>query len=116
LAHGLGRVSESVIQRLQVLILSAGKANLVGDLQLYNTAAELTRIMGHKNASPFFNDPSAANPQTGQLLHPPPALSSPDPKLLAAQARAQIDAATSAHQALHRHSRRRQMKIVDRRK
>jgi hypothetical protein len=70
-------------------------------LQLYNTASELTRIMGHKNAIRFFNDPSAVNPQTGQLLHPPPAPPSPppDPKLLAAQARAQIDAATSAHQA-----------------
>jgi hypothetical protein len=54
-----------------------------GDLQLYNTAAELTR---HKNPNQFFNDPSAINPQTGQLLHPPPAPPSPqpDPKLLAA--------------------------------
>ena len=57
--------------------------------------------MGHKNASQFFNDPSAINPQTGQLLHLPPAPPSPPPdqKLIAAQARAQIDAATSAHQA-----------------
>jgi hypothetical protein len=77
------------------------RPNLVGDLQLYNTAAELTRIMGHKNASRFFNDPSAVNPQTVQFLHPPPAPPSPppDPKLLAMQARAQTDAATAAHQA-----------------
>ena len=34
--------------------------------------AELTRIMGHKNPDRFFNDPSAINPQTGQLLHPTP--------------------------------------------
>src|SRR5581483_3668752 len=86
---------------VQKELLSAGKVNLVGDLQLYNTASELTRIMGHKNASQFFNDPSAINPQTGQLLNPPPAPPSPppDPKLLAAQARAQIDAATAAHKA-----------------
>jgi hypothetical protein len=37
-----------------------------------NTAAELTRIMGHKNRDKFFNDPFAINPQTGQLLDPPP--------------------------------------------
>ena len=41
-------------------------------MQLYNTAAELTRIMGHKNPDQFFNDPAAINSQTGQLLHPPP--------------------------------------------
>ena len=89
------------IGNVQKELLSAGKVNLVGDLQLYNTASELTRIMGHKNASQFFNDPSAINPQTGQLLNPPPAPPSPppDPKLLAAQARAQIDAATAAHKA-----------------
>ena len=89
------------IANVQKELLSSGKANLVGDLQLYNTAAELTRIMGHKNASRFFNDPSAVNPQTGQLLHPPPTppASPPDPKLLTAQARAQIDASSAAHQA-----------------
>jgi hypothetical protein len=89
------------IGNVQKELLSAGKANLVGDSQLYNTASELTRIMGHKNASQFFNDPAAINPQTGQLLHPAPAPPSPppDPKLIAAQARAQIDAATSAHKA-----------------
>jgi hypothetical protein len=57
--------------------------------------------MGHKNPDQFFNDPSAINPQTGQLLHPPPAplAPPPDPKLVAAQARAQLDQATAAHQA-----------------
>jgi hypothetical protein len=68
-----------------------------------NAAAELTRIMGHKNPDKFFNDPSAINPQTGQLLNPPPAPATPpslpDPKLLAVQARAQIDASSAAHQA-----------------
>ena len=89
------------IANVQKEIVSAGKVNLVGDLQLYNTAAELTRIMGHKNPDKFFNDPSAINPQTGQLLYPPPAPPSPppDPKLLAAQARAQIDASSAAQQS-----------------
>jgi hypothetical protein len=89
------------IANVQKEILAAGKVNLVGDLQLYNTAAELTRIMGHKNPDRFFNDPSAINPQTGQLLYPPPAPAAPppDPKLLIAQAKAQSDQAIAAHQA-----------------
>ncbi|WP_298255855.1 hypothetical protein [Bradyrhizobium sp.] len=97
------------IGNVQKELLSAGKAGLVGDLQLYNTASELTRIMGHKNPNQFFNDPSAINPQTGQLLNRPPSSPTPppDPKLLSAQARAQIDAATSAHQAQLASRRRR---------
>ena len=65
------------------------------------TAVELTRIMGHKNADPFFRDPSAINPQTGQLLNPPPAPPQPppDPKLLAVQARAQLDQAAALRKA-----------------
>jgi len=76
-------------------------ANLVGDRELYNTAAELTKIMGHKNPDRFFCDPTAVNPQTGQLLHPPlpPPAPPPDPKLLAMQARAQADQAAAAHKA-----------------
>src|ERR1700761_5401882 len=57
--------------------------------------------MGHKNPNAFFNDPTALNPQTGQLLNPPPAPPSqpPDPKLLAAQARAQLDQAAALRKA-----------------
>jgi hypothetical protein len=88
------------IANVQKEMVAGGKTNLVGDLQLYNTAAELTRIMGHKNPDPFFNDPSAVNPQTGQLLHPPPQPPAPphDPKLLAVQARAQADQVAAQHQ------------------
>jgi len=89
------------IANVQKEILAGGKSNLVGDVQLYNTAAELTRIVGHKNPDRFFNDPSAINPQTGQMLHPPPQPPAPppDPKLLIAQAKAQSDSAIAAHQA-----------------
>lgn len=89
------------IANVQKQLVAAGKFNLVGDRELYNTAAELTRITGHKNPDRFFNDPAAINPQTGQLLHPPPAppMPPPDPKLLAAQAQAQINQATAAHKA-----------------
>ncbi len=87
------------IANVQKELLAGGKINLVGDRQLYNTAAELTRIMGHRNPDQFFNDPTAVNPQTGQLLHPPPAPPQPppDPKLLALQARLQADQLAAAH-------------------
>jgi hypothetical protein len=89
------------LANIQKELIAGGKVNMVGDRELYNTATELTLIMGHKNPGRFFNDPTAVNPQTGQLLHPPPAppTSQPDPKLLALQARAQADQAAAAHRA-----------------
>ncbi len=89
------------IANIQKELVSGGKVNLVGDRELYNTAAELTRIMGHKNPDRFFNDPTAINPQTGQLLHPPPSPPQPppDPKLLAMQAKLQVDQLAAAHRA-----------------
>lgn len=89
------------LANIQKQLLAGGKAHLVGDRELFNTAAELTKIMGHKNPDRFFCDPAARDPQTGQLLHPPlpsPA-PPPDPKLLALQARAQADQAAAAHKA-----------------
>ncbi|MDB5611335.1 MAG: putative exported protein of unknown function [Bradyrhizobium sp.] len=53
------------IGNVQKEIAAAGKTNLVGDKELYNTAAELTRIMGHKNPDRFFKDPAAIDPKTG---------------------------------------------------
>ena len=89
------------IANIQKQLIAGGKTNMVGDRELYNTAVELTRIMGHKNADPFFKDPTAINPQTGKLLNPPaaPPQPPPDPKLLAVQARAQIDQAAAFHKA-----------------
>jgi hypothetical protein len=37
------------LANVQKELIAGGKVNLVGDRELYNTAAELTRIMGHKN-------------------------------------------------------------------
>lgn len=92
------------LANIQKELLMGGKLHLVGDRELYNTAAELTRIMGHKNPDRFFNDPSARDPRTGQLLHPPPAPPAPpapppDTKLLALQARLQADQVAAAHKA-----------------
>lgn len=78
------------LANVQKEMIAGGKVNLVGDKELYNTATELTKIMGHKNPDKFFNDPSAKDPQTGQLLHPP-APPAPDPKVMAIQAQAQND-------------------------
>lgn len=86
------------IANVQKELVTAGKINLVSDKELYNTAVELTRIMGHKNPDRFFRDPSATNPQTGQLLNPPPA-PPPDPKAAALQLKAQTDQDTAAHKA-----------------
>lgn len=88
------------LANIQKQLVAGGKAHLVGDRELYNTAAELTKIMGHKNPDRFFCDPTATDPQTGQLLNPPPPPAlPPDPKLLALQAKAQADQAAAAHKS-----------------
>ncbi|WP_249158913.1 portal protein [Bradyrhizobium jicamae] len=89
------------LANVQKELVIGGRVNMVGDRELYNTAVELTRIMGHKNPDRFFNDPTAVDPQTGQLLHPSPMSPSPppDPRLLALQAKAQADQLAVAHRA-----------------
>ena len=74
---------------------------MVGDREFYNIAAELTRIMGHKSPGRFFNDPTAVDPRTGQLLHPPPAAPPPDPRLLALQARGLAEQQKIQADAIH---------------
>jgi hypothetical protein len=59
------------LANFQKELLMGGKTHLVGDDKLFNTASELTKIMGHRNPDKFFDDPTAKNPQTGELLHPP---------------------------------------------
>lgn len=78
------------LANVQKEIIAGGKINLVGDRELYNTAAELTKIMGHKNPDKFFNDPEAKDPNTGKLLHPP-AQPSPPESVQVAQIKAQTD-------------------------
>jgi hypothetical protein len=78
------------VANFQKELLVGGKTNLVDDKGLYNTGAELLKIMGHKNPDKFLNDPSAKDPQTGQLLHPP-AEPQPPESVLVAQIKAQTD-------------------------
>lgn len=77
------------LANVQKEMLAGGKSNLVGDKQLYNTAEQLSRLMGHKNANLFFNDPDEKGPD-GQLKHPP-AQPQPDPAVQVAQIKAQTD-------------------------
>jgi hypothetical protein len=78
------------VANFQKELLVGGKTNLVDDKGLYNTGAELLKIMGHKNPDKFLNDPAAKDPQTGQLLHPP-AEPQPPESVLVAQIKAQTD-------------------------
>lgn len=88
----------TAIGNMQKELILGGKTNLVDDAKLFATASEITKLTGHKNPDRFFNDPSAKDPQTGQLKYPP-APPPPDPKLMAVQAKAQADQAHAQHQA-----------------
>lgn len=78
------------LANVQKEMLAGGKANLVDDVALYNTATELVKIMGYKNPDKFFNDPSAKDPKTGQPMHPP--VPPPeDPAVQVAKVKAQTD-------------------------
>jgi hypothetical protein len=78
------------LANVQKEMIAGGKVNLVDDQALFNTATELTKIMGYKNPDKFFNDPSAKDPQTGKPLHPP--VPPPeDPAVQVAKVKAQTD-------------------------
>jgi hypothetical protein len=80
------------IANVQKELIAGGKLNLVGDQQLYNTAVELTKIMGHRNPDKFFKDPTAKDPQTGELLNPP-VPPPPSPEAIKAQTAVQVEQA-----------------------
>lgn len=99
------------IGQVQKEFLMGGKGHMVGDDKLFNFAGELVKLTGHKNVDKFFDDPSAKDPQTGQLLHPP-ARPQPDPKVQVAQlqanakqqeiaANAQVDQAKTQADIIH---------------
>lgn len=76
------------IANFQKELLVGGKTNLVDDQKLYNTAAMLAKISGHRNADQFFNDPSEKD-QNGQPKYPAPP-PPPNPELLKIQADTQM--------------------------
>lgn len=74
---------------LQSQAIQAGLTNLVTPANLYNSAKEVTKIIGKKDVEQYFTDPDAKDPQTGQLLHPPQP-PPPDPAMMKVQADAQM--------------------------
>ena len=99
---GTGGKSEQFAQMMMIAnvqkeMLSGGKANLVDDAKLYNTAEHLARIAGHKNARAFFNDPNEKNPD-GSPKYPPPQPPE-DPKVAQIRMQAQLDAAADQRKA-----------------
>lgn len=86
------------LANVQKEMIAGGKTNLVDDKGLYNTASELTKIMGYKNPDKFFNDPEAKDPQTGQLMHPAPPPPVPE-AVQVAQMKAKSDQQVNAQKA-----------------
>lgn len=76
---------------LQKEALAAGKTNLVSDANLYNSAKEVTKLIGKKDIESFFTDPSEKGPD-GQLKHPP-AQPPQDPAMVKVQADIQMQQA-----------------------
>jgi hypothetical protein len=76
------------IANFQKELVLGGKTNIVDDAKLYNSAEELSRIAGHKNANKFFNDPSEKNPDGSPKY--PPQQPPPDPAVLKIQADTQM--------------------------
>src|SRR6185312_3240269 len=65
---GLGNGSKAqqfaqqmAIANVQKELIAGGKAHMVPDDRLFNSASELTKIMGHRNPDRFFADPSEKN-------------------------------------------------------
>ena len=67
---------------LQKEALAAGKANLVSDDNLYNSAKEFTKLVGLKNVDRYFTDPKTQ----------PPPQPGPDPALIELQMKNAIEA------------------------
>jgi hypothetical protein len=84
------------LANFQKELLMGGKANLVDDKALFNTASEVSKLLGHKNADKFFNDPSAVDPKTGQPLHPP-LPPQPSPEAVKVQGQLAIEQTKSQH-------------------
>jgi hypothetical protein len=99
---GTGGKAEQFAQTMalanfQKELLLGGKSNIVDDVKLYNTAAAVAKLIGHKNPDQFFNNPMEKNPD-GSLKYPPPQ-AHVDPKLQIEQMKQQgkqVEIATKA--------------------
>lgn len=78
----------ATIAGMQKEMLLGGKANMVTDGNLYNTAKQVVKLVGLKDASKYFTDPATAPPQTQQ----PPV----DPAIVKIHAQLQLETAKAA--------------------
>jgi hypothetical protein len=91
----------TALANVQKEMIAGGLTNQVVDpKKVYNTAAELARIMGHKNPDKFFNDPDEKNPDGSPKYPPPPPQT--DPKVGADQASGPNRPACSAAEGRNR--------------
>ncbi len=84
----------TALANVQKEMIQGGLTQLVDPKKVYNTAAEICRIMGHRNPDKFFNDPDEKNPD-GLPKYPPPQAPA-DPKVMAIQEQAKNDQAELA--------------------
>lgn len=99
---GTGSKSQRIVQTMQIVslqaqALQAGKTNLVNDTNLYNSAKEVTRLLGHKDVNAFFTDPATQPPPQQQQA--------PDPKVMQAQAQIQLQQAKQQSDLQHQQSK-----------
>jgi hypothetical protein len=80
---------------LQKEALAGGFTNLVSAQNLYNSAAEVVKLVDLKNVDQFFTDPKAAAP-------PQPR---PDPKLMEVQAQTQLQQSKQQTDAAHQQAK-----------
>jgi hypothetical protein len=83
------------LANIQKEMIAGGKVNLVDDQKLFNTAQEISKVMGHKNADRFFNDPSDKNPDGSPKY--PPAPPPPSPEAIKGQVQMQIAQTKAQH-------------------
>lgn len=76
------------IANMQKEMLAGGRPNLVDDQKLFNTAAAIVKLSGHKNPDDFFNDPAEKNPDGTPKY--PPAPPPPSPEAIKGQVQMQI--------------------------
>jgi hypothetical protein len=91
---GTGSRAEQVAHLMHILdiqkeiMLSGPSQQLVKPKNVYNTLEKLIERIGLKTIEPYFSDPKAIDPQTGQPRQPPPP--QPDPEMVKAQGQMQM--------------------------
>lgn len=78
------------IANVQKEMVAGGLTHVVDAKKLYNTASQLVKISGHKNADQFFNDPDE-KAEDGKSLKYPPLPPQPPEAVQVAQIKAQTD-------------------------